>query len=111
MRNIGVPVESPKKECEDPYCPFHGTLPVRGRIFEGVVVNDRMKETIVIRRDYYHHVPKYLRYERRHSRIAAHNPPCIDVKMGDKVRIMECRPLSKSVSFVVIEKVEEKNVE
>jgi small subunit ribosomal protein S17 len=107
MRNIGVPVATPKKECADLRCPFHGTLPVRGRVLEGVVMSDHMKGTIVLRRDYYHYVPKYLRYERRHSRLAAHNPPCIDVKIGDKVKIMECRPLSKSVSFVVIEKIGE----
>ena len=107
MRNIGVPVAAPKKECDDLRCPFHGTLPVRGRVLEGVVMSDHMKGTIVLRRDYYHYVPKYLRYERRHSRLAAHNPPCIDVKIGDKVKIMECRPLSKSVSFVVIEKIGE----
>ena len=32
--------------------------------------------------------------------------PCLGLKVGDKVRIAECRPLSKTVSFVVIEKVE-----
>ncbi len=36
----------------------------------------------------------------------AHNPPCIDAKVGDRVRIGECRPLAKTVSFVVIEKLE-----
>ena len=105
MRNIGVPVELPKSECDDPLCPFHSTLSVRGRILEGIVVSDSMKETVIIKRDYYHYVSKYLRYERRHSRIAAHNPPCIDAKNGDRVKIMECRPLSKSVSFVIIEKM------
>ena len=104
MRDIGVPVEAPQRECEDPECPFHGTLPVRGRVLEGIVVKDRMQKTVVIRRDYNQYVPKYLRYERRHSHIAAHNPPCLDAKVGEKVKIVECRPLSKSVSFVVIEK-------
>lgn len=108
MRNIGIPVEPPKRECNDVDCPFHSNLSVRGRILEGIVVSDSMKETIIIRRDYHHYVPKYLRYERRHSRIAAHNSPCIDAKVGDKVKIMECRPLSKSISFVVIEKMNKK---
>jgi small subunit ribosomal protein S17 len=108
MRNIGVPVEPPQGKCEDLDCPFHSNLSVRGRILEGTVVSDSMKETVIIRRGYYHYVPKYLRYERRRSRIAAHNPPCIDAKVGDRVKIMECRPLSKSVSFVVIEKMGEK---
>jgi len=105
MRNIGVPVKPPQKECDDQNCPFHSTLSVRGRILEGIVVKDRMLKTIVVRRDYHHYVPKYLRYERRHSHIAVHNPPCISAKVGEKVKIMECHPLSKSVSFVVIEKL------
>ena len=107
MRDIGVPVEPPQKECDDPECPFHSSLSVRGNILEGTVVKDRMQKTVIIRRDYHHYVPKYLRYERRHSHIAAHNPPCIDAKVGEKVKIMECRSLSKSVSFVVIEKKQE----
>ena len=60
LRDIGVPVEPPKRECDNPNCPFHGTLPVRGRILEGVVVSDDMTDSIVIRRDYLHYVPKYL---------------------------------------------------
>ncbi|MFH0748466.1 MAG: 30S ribosomal protein S17 [Candidatus Bathyarchaeota archaeon] len=104
MRNIGVPVVPPQKECTDPKCPFHSTLSVRGRILEGTVVKDHAQNTVIIRRDFNHYVPKYLRYERRHSHTAAHNPPCIEAKIGEKVKIMECRPLSKSVAFVVIEK-------
>lgn len=104
MRDIGVPVEPPQKECDDPDCPFHSTLSVRGRVLEGTVVKDHMQKTVIVRRDYHNYIAKYLRYERRHSHIAAHNPPCIDAKVGETVRIMECRPLSKSVSFVVIEK-------
>jgi small subunit ribosomal protein S17 len=51
------------------------------------------------------YVPKYERYEKRTSTYAAHCPPCIKIKVGDKVRIAECRPLSKSISFVTIEKI------
>jgi small subunit ribosomal protein S17 len=53
------------------------------------------------------YVPKFMRYERRRSRIPSHNPPCIDAKEGDRVIIAECRPISKTVSFVVVEKKEE----
>jgi len=49
-----------------------------------------------------------VRYERRRGHIPSHNPPCIDAKEGDRVRIAECRPISKTVSFVVVEKVEAK---
>ena len=40
------------------------------------------------------------------SRITAHNPPCLDAQRGDKVKIAECRPLSKTKNFVVVEKGE-----
>lgn len=100
--------KKPKKTCADSNCPFHGELPVRGRIFEGIVVSAKMEKTVVVKHDYLHYVPKYLKYERRYSRISSHNPPCIDAEEGDKVKIAECRPLSKTVSFVVVEKLEEK---
>jgi len=105
-RNIGVDVTPPNRTCDDKLCPFHGNLPVRGRIFEGVVVSDKMQKSVIVRRDYLWYVKKYRRYERRHSHTPAHNPPCIDAKVGDMVKIMECRRISKTVAFVVIEKKE-----
>lgn len=100
--------KKPKKSCNDRNCPFHGSLSIRGRIFEGAVVTAKMDKTVIVKRDYLLYIPKYRRYERRHSRIPSHNPPCIDVKEGDHVKIVECRPVSKTVSFVVVEKLEEK---
>ena len=100
-------LKKPKKSCDDRHCPFHGELSVRGRVLEGSVVSAKMDETVIVRRDYLHYVPKYRRYERRHGHIAAHNPPCLDVKEGDNVKIAECRPISKTVSFVVVEKAGE----
>jgi small subunit ribosomal protein S17 len=105
VRNIGIPVKPPETECNDPKCPFHGNLPVRTKVLEGKVVSAKMRKTVVVQRDYLHYIPKYIRYERRRSRISAHNPPCIAAKEGDIVKIAECRPLSKTVSHVVIEKV------
>jgi len=102
-RNIGVDVAAPKDRCTDRNCPFHGTLSVRGQIIEGVVVSDRMKGTVVVKKDYRRYIPKYERFELRTGKYTAHNPPCIDAKVGSKVKIMECRPLSKTKSFVVIE--------
>jgi small subunit ribosomal protein S17 len=102
-RNIGITVSSPKKECTDKRCPFHGTLGVRGRLFSGRIVSSKAKNMIVVEREYTHLIKKYKRYERSKSKMHAYLPPCIDVKEGDEVRIAECRPLSKTVSFVVIE--------
>ncbi len=105
-RDIGVDVKPPEKECNDPNCPWHGHLKVRGQVMEGIVISDKMKNTVVVEREYIRYVPKYERYEKRRHRYHVHNPPCIDAKVGDKVRFMETRPISKTVSFVVIEKME-----
>ena len=100
--------KKPKKTCNDRNCPFHGDLSIRGRVLEGVVVSAKMDKTVTVKRDYLNYVPKFKRYERRHSRIACHNPPCINAKEENRVKIAECRPISKAVSFVVVEKLEEK---
>jgi len=104
--SMAFTVKKPKKVCNDRNCPFHGSLSIRRRTLEGVVVSNKMEKTLIVRRDYLHYVPKFKRYERRRSHIPAHVPPCITVKEGDRVRIAECRPISKTVSFVVIEKLE-----
>jgi small subunit ribosomal protein S17 len=99
--------KKPKKTCDDVNCPFHGTLALRGHTLEGIVVSTKMEKTIVVRRDYLNYVSKFSRYERRKNNVSAHSPPCLEIKAGDKVKLAECRPLSKTVSFVVIEKLEE----
>jgi len=104
-RDIGIDAKPPERMCEDEKCPWHGRLPIRGKIIEGTVVSARAQKTAVIERSYLHYIPKYERYERRHSRIAAYNPECISAKEGDRVKIAECRPLSKTKAFVVIERV------
>ncbi len=103
-RYIGIDVNKPKEDCEDKKCPFHGKLPVRGNIIKGKVISSKSQKTVVIEKDYTQWIPKYQRYERRHSRISAYNPNCIAAKEGDLAIIAECRPLSKTKSFVVIEK-------
>lgn len=105
---MSLAFKKPKKSCDDVNCPFHGELSIRGHVLEGVVATAKMDKTVVVKRDYLFYIPKFLRYERRHSRIPSHNPPCIDAQEGDRVRIAECRPLSKTVSFVVVEKLGEK---
>ena len=104
-RNIGLNVKPPTKSCNDNNCPFHGSLPVRGQVITGVVSSIKMQNSILVKREYTHLVPKYERYEKRTSSYAAHCPPCIEAKIGDKVKIAECRPLSKTISFVTIEKL------
>jgi len=104
MRDIGIDVKPPEKECDDEKCPWHGHLKVRGVIIRGKVVSTAMQKTVVVERERLHYVPKFERYEKRTNRYKAHLPPCIKVKKGDEVIIMECRPLSKTKHFGVVAK-------
>jgi small subunit ribosomal protein S17 len=103
-KNIGIEgLEAPKKECSDKKCPWHGNIKVRGKIFEGKIVSIRPQRTAIIERDYFHYLPKYERYERRHSRLYAHLPSCIDANVGDVAVIGETRKLSETKAFVVLQ--------
>lgn len=102
-RDIGISVQAPQRDCADLKCPFHGELRVRGQILQGRVVSARMQNTVVVQREFLRYLPKYERYEKRRSKYSAHNPPCVGAQAGDDVTIMECRPLSKTKHFVVIE--------
>jgi len=106
VRLASLTLKKPKKSCTDPNCPFHGNLSVRGRVLDGTVISLKMDKTAIIRRDYLQYVPKFKRYERRHSHVPAHNPSCLTIKEDDKVKVAECRPISKTVSFVIVEKLE-----
>ncbi|HPC27097.1 MAG TPA: 30S ribosomal protein S17 [Candidatus Methanomethylicus sp.] len=96
--------DSKTASCGDINCPIHGTLSTRGSILTGKVVSDKMHKNVVIQIDFLQHYPKFHRYAKTKSKIHAHNPPCIAAVKGDTVTIHECRPLSKTVSFVVVEK-------
>ncbi len=105
-KNIGIGTASlPKENCSDRNCPFHGSLKCRGSTFVGTVISTKMHKTVVVGWARTHYLPKYERYEKRRTKIKAHNPPCVNAKDGDIVKIMECRPLSKTKNFVVIEKI------
>ncbi len=102
-KNIGIPITVPKKECNDKHCPFHGILSVRGKLFKGKVVSAKAKNTIVLQKESLVYFTKFKRYARSKNTIHAYKPSCIDVEEGDSVLTAECRPISKSVSFVVVE--------
>ncbi len=106
MKNIGIDVKPPSKACDDDLCPFHGSTKLRGIIIQGKIASATSGGNAVIEKQYFHYIKKYMRYEKRRSKIHAHLPGCIEVAEGDNVTIAECRPLSKTASFVVIEKVE-----
>jgi small subunit ribosomal protein S17 len=104
MKNkIGMDLKAPKKECNDNNCPFHGSLKIRTKEFTGTVLSDKMTKTVIVGWERMRKVHKYERFEKVNSKVKAHLPPCIDAKIGDRVRIFQTRPLSKTKNFVVVE--------
>jgi len=81
------------------------TIGTRGRTFIGIVVSAKMQKTVTVEWDRRRYVPKYERYLKARTRVKAHNPDDIDAKEGDVVRITECRPISKTKNFVIVEKL------
>lgn len=77
---------------------------MRGRTFNGEVkkLNVHKTATIVWNRRIYLH--KYERYGKRISKVKAHKPDCMDIKIGDMVEIKETKPISKTKNFVIIGK-------
>lgn len=99
-----------KAECSDKKCPFHGKVTLRGKVFEGTVVSLNPHKTAIIEWGRLQYLQKYERYEKRKTKIAAHNSPCMSAKKGDLVEIKECRPLSKTKNFVIT-RILGKNIE
>jgi small subunit ribosomal protein S17 len=90
--------------CSDRLCPVHGTLRARGRTFKGAVEKIVGKRA-VIAFDRFVYYPKYQRYTKGSTKLHAHIPACLEsqLKPGIKIKIQECRPISKIIHFVVIE--------
>ena len=82
-------------------------ITTRGRTFEGIVKSFKMQKTATIAWDRKVLVPKYERYMTKTSKVKAHVPDSFkNIKEGMKVRIVECRPISKSKKFVITEILE-----
>jgi len=64
------------------------------RTLDGTVVSDKMDKTVVVRVERLVRDPHYEKYVRRYSRFMAHDPENA-CRVGDRVRIIEHRPLSK----------------
>ncbi|MBV9957961.1 MAG: 30S ribosomal protein S17 [Acidobacteria bacterium] len=70
----------------------------------GIVASDKMEKTVIVRVDRKVKHPKYRRYVRRTSKFMAHDETGATV--GDKVRIVETRPLSARKRWRVVEIVQ-----
>ena len=71
------------------------------RILQGVVVSDTNDKTIVVRVERRFTHPLYKKTVRRSKKFHAHDETN-SAKVGDKVRIQECAPISKNKRWTLI---------
>jgi small subunit ribosomal protein S17 len=95
--------------CNDIKCPFHGELKARGRTFRGTVIR-KFPKRVVIEFERTLYVKKYERYSKSKTKLHAKLSDCLapSINVGDYIEIVECRPLSKIIKFVVIKKIRDK---
>jgi small subunit ribosomal protein S17 len=77
----------------------------RRKLRTGVVVSDKMDKTVLVRIDRKVRHPLYRKTVARSNKLAA-DDPSNDAHVGDTVRVMETRPLSKTKRWRVVEIVE-----
>ncbi len=70
--------------------------------FTGVVISDKMKKTVVVKTMHLTRHAKYSKIVKLHNKFKAHDEKGM-AKLGDIVRLVETRPLSKDKHFIVKE--------
>jgi small subunit ribosomal protein S17 len=75
------------------------------RTLTGLVISDKMDKTITVKIERQVKHPKYGKFIKRSTKVHAHDE-ANECKMGDTVTVAECRPLSKSKSWQLVEVVE-----
>ncbi len=75
----------------------------------GVVVSDKMDKTAVVQIQSLVKHPVYKKYVRRYTKVKAHDERN-DCHVGDRVKVRECRPLSKTKRWIVVEILERAKV-
>ncbi len=73
---------------------------------KGIVVSDKMQKTVVVEVERIKEHPKYKRRYKIHKRFKAHDEK-EEYKVGDRVIIEECRPLSREKRWRVIGRIQE----
>jgi len=95
-----------QNKCNDFACPKHGNISLRGRSFKGKIIR-KFSKRVAIEFERTIYIKKYERYSKRRTKLHARLPDCMaeDINLGDYVEIVECRPISKIIHFVVIKKI------
>ena len=70
------------------------------RILQGIVVSDKGDKTVIVKVERSVMHPLYKKYIKKHKRYAAHDPEN-QHKIGDKVSIVESKPISKTKKWLV----------
>ena len=108
MAHQTTPTEKTDKvTCNDFACPKHGTISLRGRSFYGTIIK-KFPKRAVISFDRTIFIKKYERYAKRKTKLHARLADCMqhDINIGDYIEIKECRPISKIIHFVVVDKAQ-----
>jgi small subunit ribosomal protein S17 len=88
---------------EPDHAPEHG--PGRAKVRQGVVVSDKGEKTIVVRLDVVRSHRRYHKILRSTQTLAAHDERN-DAHPGDTVRVQECRPMSRTKRWRLLDVVE-----
>jgi len=73
--------------------------------FIGVVKSDKMEKTIVVSIETLKLHPLYKKYIKRAKKVKAHDEKN-EAKQGDRVRVIECRPISREKCWKLVEVIE-----
>lgn len=74
----------------------------KGKVLSGTVISNKMKDTIVVSVERYEKHPKYGKFIKRRKKYKVHDAGNT-AKIGDKVDIVETKPISKDKRFKLIE--------
>lgn len=73
----------------------------KGKVLSGTVVSTKMKDTVVVSVERYEKHPKYEKFIKRRKKFKAHDVGNTK-SMGEKVQIVESKPISKDKHFIVV---------
>jgi small subunit ribosomal protein S17 len=72
------------------------------RKLKGIIVSDKMDKTVVVKVESLKKHPKYKKRFKQHKNYKAHLEDKEKYKLGDKVVIEECQPMSKEKKWKVV---------
>jgi small subunit ribosomal protein S17 len=100
VNNTSIPANNPVVSIDEME-PKKGLEERRAKVLQGIVVSDKMKDTVAVRVVRLVKHPFYGKFIKRHKKYLAHDPGNSS-KIGDVVRIKETRPISKRKSFILV---------